>query len=140
MPTSCRATRPPPVSKPCRKGSTIYRRDDRSGGMSTVPILPDLLRPGLDLVFCGTAPSPTSAARRAYYAGPGNRFWQILAESGLTPRRLAPAEYGLLPGCGIGLTDIVKTASGVDADIPRAAYDAAALAQRIRAARPRLFA
>lgn len=105
--------------------------------MSAAPILPDLLLPGLDLVLCGTAPSPASARRRAYYAGPGNRFWPILAETGLTPRQLAPEEYELLPEFGIGLTDIVKSASGVDADIPGDAYDAASLAQRIRAVRPR---
>ena len=104
------------------------------------PILPDLLVPGLALVLCGTAPSPTSAARRAYYAGPGNRFWLILAETGLTPRRLAPEDYRLLPQFGIGLTDIVKSASGVDADIPRAAYDPLGLAARIRAVRPRFLA
>jgi TDG/mug DNA glycosylase family protein len=104
------------------------------------PILPDLLVPGLKLVFCGTAPSPISAARRAYYAGPGNRFWQILAETGLTPRLLAPEEYGLLPQFGIGLTDIAKGASGVDADIPRDAYDPSGLAARIRAVRPGMVA
>jgi TDG/mug DNA glycosylase family protein len=104
------------------------------------PVLPDLLFPGLDLVFCGTAPSPTSAARGAYYAGPGNRFWSILAETGLTPRLLAPEEFRLLPQFGIGLTDIVKQASGVDAAIPRAAYDPGDLARRVRAARPRLLA
>ena len=32
----------------------------------------------------------------------------------------------------------MKSAAGIDADIPRDAYDAAALAARIRAARPRL--
>jgi TDG/mug DNA glycosylase family protein len=108
--------------------------------MSAAHLLPDLLVPGLDLVFCGTAPSPTSAARRAYYAGPGNRFWPILAETGLTPRRLAPEDYALLPQFGIGLTDIVKSASGVDADIPSTAYDPQDLAARIRAVRPRRVA
>jgi len=102
-------------------------------------ILSDLLLPDLALVLCGTAPSPTSAARRAYYAGPGNRFWPILAETGLTPRLLAPEEYALLPQFGIGLTDIVKSAAGVDTDIPKEAYDAASLAARIRAVRPRLL-
>jgi TDG/mug DNA glycosylase family protein len=100
------------------------------------PVLPDVLVPGLKLVFCGTAPSPTSAARGAYYAGPGNRFWEILAETGLTPRRLAPEEYGLLPQFGIGLTDIVKSQSGVDAEIARNAYDVPGLARRLRTVRP----
>jgi double-stranded uracil-DNA glycosylase len=108
--------------------------------MSAAHLLPDLLVPGLHLVFCGTAPSPTSAARRAYYAGPGNRFWPILAETGLTPRPLAPEDYALLVQFGIGLTDIVKSASGVDLDIPRDAYDPQGLALRIRAVRPRHLA
>jgi TDG/mug DNA glycosylase family protein len=99
-------------------------------------ILPDLLLPGLKLVFCGTAPSPTSAARGAYYAGPGNRFWSILAETGLTPFLLAPEDYRLLPQFGIGLTDIVKQAAGIDAAIPASAYDEVDLARRIRAVRP----
>jgi double-stranded uracil-DNA glycosylase len=53
-------------------------------------ILPDLLADGLDLVICGTAAGAVSAARGAYYAGPGNRFWATLADTGLTPRRSCP--------------------------------------------------
>ena len=32
-------------------------------------VLPDILDFNLRLVFCGSAPSPTSAAQHAYYAG-----------------------------------------------------------------------
>jgi TDG/mug DNA glycosylase family protein len=56
-------------------------------------IVEDLLTPALSLVVCGTAPGPRSAARRAYYAGPGNRLWSMLAETKLTPRVLDPLEY-----------------------------------------------
>ena len=77
-------------------------------------ILPDVLCPGLRVVFCGTAASVVSAARGAYYAGPGNRFWSILAEIKLTPHQLKPDEFRLLPTFGIGLTDIAKTVSGID--------------------------
>jgi TDG/mug DNA glycosylase family protein len=56
-------------------------------------ILPDLLAPGLNIVFCGTAVSAVSAARGAYYAGPGNAFWPTLYAVGLTPRRFEPEEY-----------------------------------------------
>jgi len=105
-----------------------------------MPVLPDVLRPGLRVVFCGSAAGAVSAARCEYYAGPGNRFWRILAETGLTPHRLEPAEFRAVLAFGIGLTDIVKTASGADADLPRAAYDVAGLAERIRACRPRMVA
>src|SRR5882672_9978757 len=103
MPTSSRASRRSRSSARSRKVSTSCRRVRSEPPMSDAHILPDLLVPGLTLVFCGTAPSSVSAARRAYYAGPGNRFWSILAETGLTPRRLEPEEYGLLPQFGIGL-------------------------------------
>jgi TDG/mug DNA glycosylase family protein len=103
-------------------------------------IIPDLLRPGLDLVICGTAPSAISAARRAYYANPGNRFWRVLAETGLTARRFRPEEYPNLLALGIGLTDICKTAFGQDAALPPHGFDRARLADAMRRYRPRLLA
>ena len=41
-------------------------------------VLPDVLERGLKVVFCGTALGPTSAQVGAYYAGPGNQFWDVL--------------------------------------------------------------
>jgi TDG/mug DNA glycosylase family protein len=105
----------------------------------TTDILPDVLLPGLRVVFCGTAAGAVSAARGAYYAGPGNRFWTILAAIGLTPRRLAPEEFRLLPQFAIGLTDLAKSVSGADVDLPRRAFDPEALRLRIRAVRPRVL-
>lgn len=85
--------------------------------MGTVPELDDLLEEGLRVVICGTAASRESAIRRQYYAGPGNRFWDVLAETGLTPIRLSPAEYRRLIEFGIGLTDVVKDQSGMDHEL-----------------------
>lgn len=85
--------------------------------MNQDPKLPELLRSGLDLVVCGTASSSESARRRQYYAGPGNRFWSVLSETGLTPRLLHPSEFPLLLDYGVGLTDIVKDQAGVDIEI-----------------------
>jgi TDG/mug DNA glycosylase family protein len=67
-------------------------------------MLDDLLQPNLLVVFCGTAAGSRSATLKEYYAGRGNRFWEVLATTKLTPRQLAPSEYGLLPTYGIGLT------------------------------------
>lgn len=103
-------------------------------------VLPDLLRPGLKLVFCGTAAGLRSARERAYYAHPGNAFWRTLHETGLTPRRLAPHEFPLLPTLGIGLTDLAKHHAGNDAQLPPGAFDATALQARILDARPRALA
>ncbi len=71
-------------------------------------MLKDLLAPGLKIVFCGTAAGEVSAARGEYYAGRRNKFWSVIFEVGLTPRRLTPGEYKDLLGFGIGLTDVVK--------------------------------
>lgn len=103
-------------------------------------ILPDYLCAGLRVVFCGTAAGRVSALRGHYYAGPGNRFWPMLAQGGLTPRLLRPDEDHLTPQFGIGLTDLAKTASGPDASLPAASFDAAGLAGKIAGARPRVLA
>ena len=100
--------------------------------------LDDLLRPGLDLVICGTAASSVSAERGQYYAGPGNRFWWVLEETGLTPRRLQPSEYGSLLEHGIGLTDVVKNQAGVDKGLDFPGHGAA-LEPRLRPHSPRFL-
>jgi TDG/mug DNA glycosylase family protein len=81
-------------------------------------VLPDLLQSGLKIVFCGTAAGTTSARRGHYYAHPQNKFWPTLHAIGLTPRRLDPSEFPLLAGWGVGLTDIAKTVSGMDKELP----------------------
>ena len=103
-------------------------------------ILPDLLRPGLALVFCGTAAGERSAREGAYYAHPGNLFWRALHEAGITPHRFAPTEYRRLLELGIGLTDLAKRHSGNDADLPRDAFDVPSLLAKIEHFRPRLLA
>ena len=102
----------------------------------TAPILPDVLEPGLRIVFCGTAAGTASARAGAYYAGPGNRFWITLHEVGLTPILLRPAEFTRLPEFGIGLTDISKSASGSDQEVGRCGFDPARLDTVVAAASP----
>ncbi len=103
-------------------------------------MLPDVLEPGLRVVFCGTAPGAVSARAQAYYAGPGNAFWQALHLTGLTPFELVPAEFERLPGFGIGLTDICKVSSGSDAEVGVAEFDVAGLQEKIAAAEPAYLA
>ena len=103
-------------------------------------ILEDVLRPGLRVVLCGSAAGRVSAAVGLPYAGPGNKFWQILHASGLTPELLGPERFRELADHGIGLTDLCKTASGADADLPPEADDVAGLEAKLRSARPELLA
>jgi len=109
-------------------------------GSAESHILPDVLRPGLALVFCGTAAGRRSAAEQAYYAHPGNMFWRALHAARLTPRLFAPAEFPLLPQYGIGLTDLAKRHAGNDDELPRNAFDVAALVAKVETHRPGVLA
>jgi TDG/mug DNA glycosylase family protein len=99
-------------------------------------VLPDILRPGLRIVFCGTAAGSASARARAYYAGPGNSFWATLHATGLTPVQLSPGEYERLPEFGLGLTDVCKVLHGSDEEVGTAEFDVSGLQARIAAAEP----
>jgi len=106
-------------------------------------VLPDVLVPGLRIVFCGTAAGTVSARRGAYYAHPQNRFWPALYAAGLTPRLMRPEDYPELTRWGLGLTDIAKHASGMDRELPAGALgpDAcAALKAKIAAFEPKRLA
>jgi len=82
-------------------------------------VLPDRLKRGLTLVFCGTAAGRQSALEKAYYAHKQNKFWRTLYEVGLTPTLFAPKDYRGLLKLGIGLTDIAKYAYGMDHQLPK---------------------
>jgi double-stranded uracil-DNA glycosylase len=103
-------------------------------------VLPDVLVPGLAAVFCGNAAGKVSARRGAYYAGPGNYFWPVLHEVGLTPVRLLPEEFRRLPEFGLGLTDACKVRFGSDAEVGTAAHDAARVERSIARVAPRHLA
>lgn len=108
--------------------------------VSPTPILPDVLKADLKVVFCGTAAGSRSAKEGAYYAHPRNRFWAMLYQIGLTPRLLKPAEYRSVLDYGIGLTDLAKETFGADADLEGADFDRDGLRQKILDHAPRILA
>ncbi|HEV8554819.1 MAG TPA: G/U mismatch-specific DNA glycosylase [Actinophytocola sp.] len=73
--------------------------------------IPDVITPGLAVLFCGINPGLYSAATGHHFARPGNRFWPALHLSGFTPRQLAPAEQALLLTYGLGVTNVVARAT-----------------------------
>ena len=73
--------------------------------------IPDLVAPGLRVLFAGINPSLYSAATGHHFARPGNRFWPALHRSGFTSRQLRPDEQPLLPGLGLGITNVVARAT-----------------------------
>ena len=73
--------------------------------------VPDVIAPGLRVLFCGINPGLYSGAVGHHFARPGNRFWPALYAAGFTDRQLAPAEERELLPHGLGITNIVERAT-----------------------------
>jgi TDG/mug DNA glycosylase family protein len=80
-------------------------------------LLPDVVAPGLRVLFCGINPGLYSAATGHHFARPGNRFWKVLAAAGLTPRLLQPDEETELLAAGLGVTNLVARATAAAAEL-----------------------
>ncbi|MUL43508.1 G/U mismatch-specific DNA glycosylase [Streptomonospora sp. PA3] len=104
--------------------------------------IPDVLAPGLDILFCGINPGLYSGWSGHHFARPGNRFWPALHLAGLTPRRLRPAEQHLLPQWGLGITNLAarSTARADELSAAELREGAAALVRALRSYRPRALA
>jgi len=104
--------------------------------------LTDVIADDLVVLFCGANPGLSSAAARAPFATPSDRWWPALYESGFTPRRLAPHEAHELLALGLGLTSIVRRPTVGVAELGRAEFVAGGrlLRRRVRARRPRWLA
>jgi TDG/mug DNA glycosylase family protein len=107
--------------------------------------IPDVLPPPgepLLVLFCGINPSLYSAATGWHFARPGNRFWPALHLSGFTPRQLAPSEQHLLPGYGLGITNLVARATAQAAELTPAELKTGGerLQALVAAHRPRILA
>src|SRR6516225_4128466 len=73
--------------------------------------VPDLIKPGLTVLFCGINPGLYSAAIGHHFGRPGNRFWPTLHAAGFTRRLLSPYDEHELLGLGYGITNVVGRAS-----------------------------
>jgi len=100
--------------------------------------IPDVLAPGLRVLFCGINPGRVSAAAQAHFANPRNDFWRLLHAAGLTQRLLTPAEQFRLLDEGIGVTNAAARTTPGSGDLRKADFDGAAerLAELARTLRP----
>lgn len=100
--------------------------------------IPDHLQENLKILFVGFNPSIRSSETGFHYANPNNRFWKILHEAGLTPRKYRPDENSGLLALGYGLTNIVARPTREAAEISKQEYTEGAklLEQKIRQWRP----
>jgi TDG/mug DNA glycosylase family protein len=81
--------------------------------------VPDVLAPGLRVVFSGINPGFRSAAAGSHFANPRNDFWRLLADSDLTPRLLVPEEQWEMLDLGYGLTNAVYRTTKGSGDLRR---------------------
>jgi TDG/mug DNA glycosylase family protein len=114
--------------------------------MATSPVhpgrLPDHLRPRASILFVGINPGLRSAALGHHFAGPSNRFWKLLFDSGLIGEPLTYQEDWRLPEWRLGLTNIIGRSSVGIGDLNAAEYQAglAALERKVRRYQPRTVA
>jgi TDG/mug DNA glycosylase family protein len=77
--------------------------------------LRDRVKRGVRVLFVGINPGIRSGTTGHHFAGPSNRFWPLLFESGLVPERLTFAQDDRLPEFGFGITNIVpRPTPGID--------------------------
>jgi double-stranded uracil-DNA glycosylase len=81
--------------------------------------VPDVLAPGLRVLFCGINPGRLSAAAAAHFANPRNDFWRLIHAAGFTPRLLEPHEQFRLPDYGLGVTNAVHRTTPGSGDLRR---------------------
>jgi TDG/mug DNA glycosylase family protein len=115
---------PPERLVPAAK-SNSYRGLDLDAARSRT--VPDVLPPPgapFSVLFCGINPGLYSAATGYHFARPGNRFWPALYGAGFTPRRLDPSQQDLLPGYGLGITNLVARATAQASELTRAELQA----------------
>ncbi len=100
------STQPP--RGPAPSGPRPSKADLLASANKTVP---DVIAPGLQMLFCGINPGLYSAYAGHHFVRPGNRFWPALFASGFTPRLLHPSEEHELLELGYGVTNLVDRAT-----------------------------
>ncbi|MGA7437190.1 MAG: G/U mismatch-specific DNA glycosylase [Luteibacter sp.] len=70
--------------------------------------LPDIIAPGLSVLFCGINPGLQAAATGHHFVGRSNRFWPVLYRAGFTPTLFAAEEDHRLLEVGCGITAVVR--------------------------------
>jgi TDG/mug DNA glycosylase family protein len=110
--------------------------------------VPDLLGPGVRLLFVGINPGLWTAATQTHFAHPGNRFYPALLRAGIlldpidAGAGMTDADRAAVTARGIGITNLVRRATAradeLSAEELRAGGEA--LLATVARARPRVVA
>ncbi|WP_066384158.1 G/U mismatch-specific DNA glycosylase [Neobacillus mesonae] len=100
----------------------------------------DRIKENLNILFVGFNPSIRSSETGHHFANPSNRFWKILYEAGLTPRKLEPLEDDWLLEWNMGITNIVARPTKAADEITKDEYKQGReiLKQKIARLRPKI--
>lgn len=102
--------------------------------------IPDYLKAGLLVLFVGFNPSIKSSETGHHFSNPNNRFWMILHQSGITPRKYTTEEDQNLLELGYGFTNIVARPTKAADEITKEEYTIGRgeLIQKISTYRPKI--
>ena len=100
--------------------------------------IPDVIAPGLRILFVGINPGRWSGATGVHFARPGNRFWKAIADAGLVDRVLDPSQQHELLAHGMGITNLVArtTASAAELGADELREGGQALVAKVERYRP----
>jgi double-stranded uracil-DNA glycosylase len=107
-----------------------------------LPPLHDRIRPPVRVLLVGINPGVRSSQVGHHFAGPSNRFWKLLHESGLVPEPIGFADDVRLHEWGFGITNLIpRPTPGIDTLRPEE-YIAGAktLRRKIRRLKPEVIA
>lgn len=110
--------------------------------IASTSALPDILAPGLDVIFCGINPGMRAAASGHHFLGRSNRFWKTVHLSGFTPELIDPLDdRNILDHC-CGLTTVVERPTVRADEVQRDEFirSAATLRKKMELLRPRCLA
>ena len=104
--------------------------------------VPDIIAPGLKVLFVGINPSLYSAAVGHHFARPGNRFWPALHAAGFSDRLLSPSEGRTLLERGYGISNIADAATATADELSNEELIAGArrLVRKVKRYRPAVVA
>ena len=104
--------------------------------------MPDVARPGLDVLFVGINPGLYSGAVGHHFARPGNRFWKTLHGAGFTGRVVSPFEERERLDRGVGITNLVERATATAQELgpEELRMGAATIRRKVCRLKPRVVA
>src|SRR5438445_5494623 len=131
-----------PVGSEKKPSKLPYKPTREEIANAAVKSVPDVIAPGLRVLFCGINPGLYTAAVGHHFARPGNRFWPALHQSGFTKRLLSSFEERELLLDGLGITNVVAHATAAAAELTKNDFEIGGriLRKKVQRYRPRILA